>query len=599
MEALEARRKRKRMVRSLWSNFYILSTRSLFFCFFFFFFLFFFSISSDHRFSFRFRPSLSSSSFSLLYNSASHSIVHSLTFNQTFLRLPFTLQHRILFPDHLLLVVTGGEIPRSSELECVYHKLGNLSEQDNNPVLGVLSQPVISTERYTELKFIVRCPIPPTNYSAAAVCLRRRGVEFGDKHRSWELPTKLTTHSWNNLAYEAYLDGDTVVVFVKGLNLRPHQISDPTQFRCHFGFKNLDKPGGFIFKTKAISAAQEVIRCSLPRSIAYNANKAQGFRVTVSRSLQNRRRPINNLMPSVATIENRVMKTTTMTKKKKHELCVCTMVWNQASALKEWIMYHSWLGVERWFIYDNNSDDDIENVIDDLNLEGYNVSRMIWPWIKTQEAGFSHCALRSKQECNWVGFFDVDEFFFLKNRGHQNALKSLISNFSSSSELAEIRTACHNFGPSELTSLPKRGVTTEYTCRMKNSERHKSIVKPEMLDTSLLNVVHHFQLQEGIWSVQVKEGEGVINHYKYQVWERFKDKFLRRVATYVVDWHEDKNKRSKDRAPGLGTQAVEPPNWRFRFCEVWDTGLKDFVLSHFADHQSGILPWEKSTQEVQ
>ncbi|KAI9099569.1 hypothetical protein K1719_024574 [Acacia pycnantha] len=80
-------------------------------------------------------------------------------------------------------------------------------------------------------------------------------------------------------------------------------------------------------------------------------------------------------MPSVATIQNRVMKTMRMEKKKKHELCVCTMVWNQASTLKEWVMYHSWLGVERWF-YDNNNDDDGKIVISELNLGGYN-----WPFL--------------------------------------------------------------------------------------------------------------------------------------------------------------------------------------------------------------------------
>ncbi|KAL7000743.1 hypothetical protein U1Q18_001903, partial [Sarracenia purpurea var. burkii] len=50
-------------------------------------------------------------------------------------------------------------------------------------------------------------------------------------------------------------------------------------------------------------------------------------------------------------------------KEKKYELCACTMVWNQASSLREWIMYHSWLGIERWFIYDNNSDDGIKEVV--------------------------------------------------------------------------------------------------------------------------------------------------------------------------------------------------------------------------------------------
>ena len=263
-------------------------------------------------------------------------------------------------------------------------------------------------------------------------------------------------------------------------------------------------------------------------------------------------------------------------------------------------MYHAWLGVERWFVYDNNSDDDIEEVVKDLDLKGYNVSRVTWPWVKTQEAGFSHCALKAKEVCKWVAFFDVDEFFYFPNefRGQlgngENALRSMVANYSSSKSVAEIRTACHSFGPSGLGSHPKQGVTVGYTCRLQSPERHKSIVRPDLLDASLLNVVHHFQLREGFGYRNMPERSAVINHYKYQVWESFRAKFYRRVATYVVDWQEDQNKGSKDRAPGLGTEAIEPPNWQFRFCEVWDTGLKDFLLSNFADPDTGLMPWERT-----
>lgn len=266
-------------------------------------------------------------------------------------------------------------------------------------------------------------------------------------------------------------------------------------------------------------------------------------------------------------------------------------------------MYHARLGVERWFIYDNNSDDGIDEVIQELELGNYNVSRQSWPWIKTQEAGFSHCALRAKKECKWLGFFDVDEFFYLPDEFRhpkgdgmpgQNSLKAMIANVSSSTDIAEIRTVCHSYGPSGLRKPPLHGVTVGYTCRVQSPERHKSIVRPDLLDISLLNVVHHFQLRGGFKYFNVPESVAVINHYKYQVWETFKAKFHRRVATYVVDWKEDQNKGSKDRAPGLGIEAIEPPDWRLRFCEVWDTGLRDFVLAYLADPATGLLPWERS-----
>ncbi|CAL1410693.1 unnamed protein product [Linum trigynum] len=71
----------------------------------------------------------------------------------------------------------------------------------------------------------------------------------------------------------------------------------------------------------------------------------------------------------------------------KYELCACTMLWNQASVLKEWVMYHSWLGVERWFIYDNNSDDGIQDVADELNTRNHNVSRHVWRGSKRRRQG--------------------------------------------------------------------------------------------------------------------------------------------------------------------------------------------------------------------
>lgn len=83
----------------------------------------------------------------------------------------------------------------------------------------------------------------------------------------------------------------------------------------------------------------------------------------------------------------------------KYERCFCTMVWNQASALRKLIIHHTWLGIERLFIHDNISEDGINEVIEELEQEDYNVNRRPWPGMKTPEAGFSQCTLRARDEC--------------------------------------------------------------------------------------------------------------------------------------------------------------------------------------------------------
>nr|XP_016501070.1 PREDICTED: glycosyltransferase family 92 protein RCOM_0530710-like [Nicotiana tabacum] len=613
MDSSEQRRKRKRIFRPSsptaflpYSLKYFFSVRSLVLCFSFLIFLFLLSYQIPFGSSV-FRPVLVVSSLSLLSSSSDLSSSYASFQDFGSFLLPLQIEGRVLFPDHVLLLIKKSSLlGKSTELECVYAR--------NRSVEGdiFVKEKAFSVDEYgDENGMLVRCPLPPANYSAVVNLRKFRGngvVNMEAENGIWK--SNQTVNSWENVAYAATLDGNTAVVFVKGLNLRPQRESDPSQFSCHFGLGSLEKDGRFALRTNAISAAQEVVRCSLPLSIRKSPEKARGIRITIGMLPHIHAKAHEHVLwPSVAKISD--LKSEEIRKNignVKYDLCVCTMVWNQASALREWITYHSWLGVERWFIYDNNSDDTIKDVIEDLETENYNVTRHVWPWIKTQEAGFSHCALRAKQECNWVSFMDVDEYFYFpySTPGHQSfrttgyagkdSLRSLVANLSSSSPtIAEIRTTCHSFGPSGLNSAPSQGITVGYTCRLKSPERHKSIIRPDALDTTLLNVVHHFYLRKGFRYLNLPQSTAVINHYKYQVWEVFRAKFFRRVATYVADWQKNQNEGSRDRAPGLGTEAIEPPNWPLQFCEVWDTGLRDFVLSNFADLITGLLPWEKSS----
>ncbi|KAL3636309.1 hypothetical protein CASFOL_020856 [Castilleja foliolosa] len=601
MDLSDQRRKRKRILRQSYSpsSYYspqtLLSVRSIVICFTFLTFIYFLSYQSPFTSS-AFRPILVVSNISLLSSSSSRTVKSVRNFRNFF--PPLKIENRVFFPDHVLLLVSGGKkygvLKKSlaDKLDCVYYgKIGNFGKYRG----GFEKKKVISVDEFDGLRSIVRCPLPSKNHSNFVNLNLGKNRILGQKNGVLAINQTGINNSWENVAYEAVLDEDSVVVFVKGLNLRRDKESDPSPFSCHFGNNK------YTISTRALTAAQEVVRCSLPKSISKNLDKSRGIRVTVGSTPRVRVRSKSHdraLMPSVA----KILDLGSNGREKKYELCVCTMVWNQAAAIKEWIKYHSWLGVEKWFIYDNNSDDGIEEVVQELDLENYNVTRHVWPWIKTQEAGFSHCALRSKDVCNWVSFMDVDEYFYFpySTPGHQlfrelgyapqDSLRALVANFSSN--IGEIRTTCHSFGPSGLNSKPTQGVTVGYTCRLQSPERHKSIIRPDALDPTLLNVVHHFHLRKGFEYMNLPQGTAVINHYKYQVWEVFRAKFYRRVATYVADWQENQNEGSRDRAPGLGTEAIEPPDWPQKFCEVWDTGLRDFVLANLADVSTGLLPWE-------
>lgn len=93
-------------------------------------------------------------------------------------------------------------------------------------------------------------------------------------------------------------------------------------------------------------------------------------------------------------------------------ICVCTMVRNVAKFLPEWISYHTAIGVEQFFLYDNGSEDELVEQVARLKSSGIDISTVPWSWTKTQEAGLSHCAALHEPSCQWMAFIDVDEFIF-------------------------------------------------------------------------------------------------------------------------------------------------------------------------------------------
>nr|XP_043632759.1 glycosyltransferase family 92 protein RCOM_0530710 [Erigeron canadensis] len=469
----------------------------------------------------------------------------------------------VSFPDQVLILL---KYPRLSplltknEITCLY-SYPNTSHRKTFP-LSV-------NGKYKDHQ-IVGCEVPPRGVTLLVSLVN-----------GYKNLTVGPTHDWKSLAYEAVIDREnenTTVVFVKGLNLRSGKAENASRYECVYGSDLSNKE--LMVTSQVVSIAQEIVRCRTPLNILNGPQRGEVGSVKVSVKVRGK-----GVLGSIARPEFWAGGGLI-----RDQMCVCTMLRNQARFLREWVIYHGRIGVGRWFIYDNNSDDDIEDAIDWLVDRGYKINRHVWPWIKTQEAGFAHCALRARDFCEWVGFIDVDEFLYLPS-GVQ--LGNVISNLTSRAEVAELRILCHNFGPSGLKKVPPEGVTVGYTCRLGLPERHKSIVQPEKLNPTLINMVHHFNLKDGFKHVNVDRNSMVINHYKFQVWEVFKEKFYRRVATYVTDWQQKENVGSKDRAPGLGTRPVEPDDWSSRFCEINDTGLKDWVVKTFNDPYAGILPWQQ------
>lgn len=478
----------------------------------------------------------------------------------------------VLLPDwEVLLIVSPESTPpmtasiSGNDFLCLY---------PNNETSPARFSGVLPSTNQTTFK----CGLPKRNRRRLpflSPVLIRSGEEF-----LVSSPPPEPMMRWTRLAYESFTTENDVVLFVKGLNHRQGINLSPKELTCVF----IDETSNNAVRTAVTSSIQEVFRCERPDFTSFGyAGEGNGLNKRIKVSLEIRHQGGSSfMMPSVAYyIPWRKLEI----ERPKALLCASTMVFDVAKFLREWVMYHSKIGAEKFVLYDNDSDDDLMKVIKELNQEGYNIETFFWIWPKTQEAGFSHASLYAKDSCTWMMYLDVDEFVFapswvtsLQPSPDDPMLRSLLPKTQWWSDprqnIGQVSIRCNEFGPSNQMTHPLEGVTQGYTCRRKEDNRHKSIVLLEAIEHSLLNAIHHFKLKEGYRTKPVSLEVAVVNHYKYQAWSEFKVKFRRRVSAYVVDWTKGLNPLSKDRAPGLGFEAVEPAGWEHKFCEVQDDRLK-------------------------
>ncbi len=92
-------------------------------------------------------------------------------------------------------------------------------------------------------------------------------------------------------------------------------------------------------------------------------------------------------------------------------LTACMTFRDHASYLEEWVEFHLLVGVERFYLYDNGSTDDPEQVLAPY-IEDGTVVLHHRPGEGERYRALDHCVETYRDEARWIAFFDVDEFLF-------------------------------------------------------------------------------------------------------------------------------------------------------------------------------------------
>lgn len=98
---------------------------------------------------------------------------------------------------------------------------------------------------------------------------------------------------------------------------------------------------------------------------------------------------------------------------KKYNVTVCAIFKNEAAYLKEWIEFNRLVGVEHFYLYNNNSDDDYAVVLKPY-IEANIVTLRDWPHNQQQMECYLDCVSKYSAESKWIGFIDIDEFIVPK-----------------------------------------------------------------------------------------------------------------------------------------------------------------------------------------
>ena len=151
-------------------------------------------------------------------------------------------------------------------------------------------------------------------------------------------------------------------------------------------------------------------------------------------------------------------------------LAIAAIVKREGRYLDEWITYHKYLGVEHFYIYDNN---DVDDGTIEVCSKFPEVERIVWPGYVQQPAVHTSCIQTFRNASRWIAFIDVDEFFVPVAT---KKLPELLSNYE---KYAALCVHWRLFGSNKQTVYSAFPVTERFTRCAPEIDRHiKSIVDP-------------------------------------------------------------------------------------------------------------------------
>lgn len=221
-------------------------------------------------------------------------------------------------------------------------------------------------------------------------------------------------------------------------------------------------------------------------------------------------------------------------------LAVCAIAKNEGPYFKEWLDWHISQGVEKFYIYDNESTDCTRDVLAPY-IESGVVEYIYYPGYRRQIAAYDDCIDRHRFDTRWLAFIDLDEFIVpLRDR----SITEFLTGFEDS-PVVEINWLIYGSGGAEKKSpAPVMERFRRHSIPSHRLNRHvKSIVNPRRVFT--MTGCHEAARIDGV--AADSHGDPITRNFR----EREPQQDVIRINHYAVRSKEEFiEKQNRGRASG-------------------------------------------------
>ena len=229
-------------------------------------------------------------------------------------------------------------------------------------------------------------------------------------------------------------------------------------------------------------------------------------------------------------------------------LAIACVSKNEGPYLREWIEYHKIVGVERFYFYDNESDDNTKEVLEPYIKDGTVVYHFLpnHPITKQfrQIEAYNDAIFKYREKTRWMAIIDIDEFIVPVER---NSIPEFLADFEQYPAVV-INWVCFDSNGHDKKPTSHGGLLTANYTRVKKDHNNgmdrviKSIVNPKQVVQYICShygiyylnfqgVTENFLTARGMSTKNHSTNKIRINHYK----SKSREEYINRITKNSIN----------------------------------------------------------------